>query len=593
MWKVKKILSVLLAASLLLGVTGCQTGSQGGSSGTAGNTDADVTGSESAGAQESEGAQGAQGTQGNSVFLADWEQMPVATPTDDYRTTYEIFVYSFYDSDGDGIGDLNGVTEKLDYLNDGDDATALDLGISQIWLMPVASAASYHKYDVTDYCAIDPEYGTMEDFEALVAACHERGVRVIVDMVLNHTSDQHPWFTAAADYLRNLEGEPDPEECPYVDYYHFSREAGQGYAALPDSDWYYEAQFWDGMPDLNLDSEAVKAELQYVLQFWLERGVDGFRLDAVTSYYTGDPQASTDFLTWVVSQGKEMDPDCYFVAEAWTDQATYAGYYASGIDSMFDFAFGDSGGGIAKLVKGSLPASSYGEGLAKEEELYASYNPEFVNAPFYTNHDMGRSTGYYAGDDGSRTKLAMALNLLMTGNAFIYYGEELGMKGSGRDENKRAPMYWSQDADAAGMCAGPPEMEEVEMKFESLTEQQTDPYSIWNYVRRAIRLRNLYPIIASGRTVPCTELSNEAVCVFGRTEKSDESADAAGTDAEMDNVLWIAVNMSETEQVIPVGDTLGSLQLDANLAVGEAEAKLADGQLTLPPFGIAFLEKAE
>ena len=132
-------------------------------------------------------------------------------------------------------------------------------------------STTYHKYDVTDYCDIDPEYGTMDDFKNLIAVCHERGINVIIDLVMNHTSSQHEWFKTAADYLKNLpEGaEPDASECPYVDYYNFSKEMQGGYSKLDGTDWYYEAQFWSEMPDLNLGSQAVRDEFDKIVDFWL------------------------------------------------------------------------------------------------------------------------------------------------------------------------------------------------------------------------------------------------------------------------------------------------------------------------------------
>ena len=145
------------------------------------------------------------------------------TTDDNYRTFYEIFVYSFCDSDNDGIGDLKGIQSKLDYLE--------ELGVSGIWLMPIHPSTTYHKYNVSDYYSIDPAYGTMQDFEELLAACKERNIRIILDLVVNHTGSQHPWFQEATDYLRSLpkDKEPDTAACKYLDYYHFSQEsAGSG-----------------------------------------------------------------------------------------------------------------------------------------------------------------------------------------------------------------------------------------------------------------------------------------------------------------------------------------------------------------------------
>ena len=228
-------------------------------------------------------------------------------PDDNYRTWYEVFVYSFYDSNDDGVGDLQGLTEKLDYINDGDSRTDTDLGCNGIWLMPVMPAASYHKYDVTDYCDIDSEYGTLADFKTLVEECHKRGINVIIDLVMNHSSSQHEWFQTAASYLKELpEGElPDTGVCPEVDYYLFSREQKEGFHRLEGTDWYYESRFWSEMPDLNLGNEAVRAEFEKIAEFWLELGVDGFRLDAAKEYYSGSVEANAEVLSWFTDMVKE------------------------------------------------------------------------------------------------------------------------------------------------------------------------------------------------------------------------------------------------------------------------------------------------
>ena len=198
---------------------------------------------------------------------------------DNYRNYYEIFVYSFYDSDGDGIGDLRGVTEKLDYIQ--------EMGFNGIWLMPIMPSTTYHKYDVIDYKDIDPEYGTLEDFQKLVDECHDRDIRLIIDFVINHSSAQNQWFLDACDYLRTLdEGEePDLTVCPYVDYYHFSTEKiDSTYYGVAGVDWWYEGSFWDQMPDLNLESEALRGELEDIAKFWIDMCLDGFLMDAALHF---------------------------------------------------------------------------------------------------------------------------------------------------------------------------------------------------------------------------------------------------------------------------------------------------------------------
>lgn len=240
---------------------------------------------------------------------------------DNFRSCYEIFVYSFYDSDGDGIGDIKGVTSKLDYIS--------DLRCNEIWLMPIMPSTTYHKYDVKDYKNIDEQYGTMEDFEELVSKCHEKDIHIIIDFVINHSSSQHKWFTTASEYLKKLEEneEPNPTECQYVDYYNFSRENKPGYCQLSNSNWYYEARFWSEMPDLNLANKSLRKEITDTVQFWLDKGVDGFRLDAVKEYYSDSSKESIDTLEWFTQLVKEKKNDAYLVGEAWTDYTSYARFY--------------------------------------------------------------------------------------------------------------------------------------------------------------------------------------------------------------------------------------------------------------------------
>ena len=504
-----------------------------------------------------------------SVQMTEFNQGLTKVEKDDkYRTTYEIFVYSFCDSNGDGIGDLNGIRSKLDYIE--------DMGFDALWLTPVYPSSTYHKYDVDDYYAIDPAFGTLADYEALLADCHARNIRVYMDLVLNHTSDDHPWFKAAADYLRELpEGwEPDASYCKYYDYYCFSREPGEGFAKLEGTEWYYEARFWEGMPDLNLDSEAVRGEIRDIMAFWLGKGVDGFRLDAVTSYFTGLPEKNTEFLHYVTETGRSIDPDCYLVGEAWTDRAEIAQYYSSGIDSLFDFPFSNNEGFIAHIIRGDYKASDYVKGMLLAEAAYSEANPDFVDAPFYTNHDMGRSAGYYVTDDGPVTKMAYAMSLFMTGNSFVYYGEEIGMKGAGKDENKRAPMYWSDDPDDPDLCAGPPAMDEVKMKYPSLADQMQDETSLWNWFREVIRVRNAFPAIARGRTEGVDALSDENVAAFFRRSAADGD-------------LLIVMNLRAEPAEKDLTQVGGSFTLAAVLNTNAESITYEGGKLTLPAYSIA------
>lgn len=525
----------------------------------------------------------------NATALSLMQQLNTADENvidDKYRTFYEVFVYSFYDSDGNGIGDLQGLIDKLDYINDGDPATDTDLGCNGIWLMPIMPSSTYHKYDVTNYEEIDPSYGTLDDFKTLITECHKRGINVIIDLVMNHTSSHHKWFREASQYLKSLpEGaEPDASECPYVDYYNFAKEQNGGYCELEGTDWYYEAQFWSEMPDLNWDNDAIKAEFEQITKFWLDQGIDGFRLDAVKEFYTGNNEKNIEILRWFNDMVKSQKEDAYIVGEAWTDSTTYPQYYESGIDSLFDFAFSNKDGIIAKTVNGINKATSYGKNLVKMQELIRSYSDTAIDAPFYTNHDMARGAGYYSGDNSAaQTKIAEAMNLLMTGNAFLYYGEELGMKGAGKDENKRAPMYWSLDENAEGMCDGPKDMEPIKMKYDSLEEQEKDGNSIYNYVKQVIALRNQYPAIARGEVAFDEGISDTSICAIQKTYEDEK--------------LTIVFNISAESQTVDLTkSSLGAAADDAGIQIagelidGTEVVTLEDNTLTMPAYSIVILK---
>ena len=490
---------------------------------------------------------------------------------DDYRTTYEIFVYSFCDSDGDGIGDLNGIRSKLDYIE--------DLGVDALWLTPVHPSSTYHKYDVDDYYDIDPEFGTMEDYEALLKECHDRGMEVYMDLVLNHTSDDNAWFKAASDYLHELPSgwEPDPSYCKYYDYYNFSRQPAEGYTYLEGTEWYYESGFWSEMPELNLSSDAVRGEIRDIMAFWLGKGVDGFRLDAVTSYYNNNTAANTDFLRFLKETGRSIDQDCYFAGEAWTDRDAIAALYTSGIDSLFDFPFSGKGGCIANTLNGNISAADYVREMIAAEETYAAANHDYVGAPFYTNHDMDRSAEYYPDESGAAVKMAYAMDLFMTGNAFVYYGEELGMSGSGRDENRRAPMYWSDDAGDPGMCSGPPGMDPVQMKFPPAAEQLKDDMSVHRWFNEVIRVRRAFPAIARGRTENLDSVTDDSTAAFFRRCDNE------------DDVL-IVMNMSAQTVEKDLGSAADGFAPAAVLNTSEEHIIYSDGSLILPGYSIAIFK---
>ena len=498
------------------------------------------------------------------------EDLEPVKRNDKYKTTYEIFVYSFCDSDGDGIGDINGIRSKLDYIQ--------DMGFDQIWLTPVHPSPTYHKYDVCDYYDIDPVFGTLEDYELLLEDCHERGISVLMDLVLNHSSVDHEWFKQASDYLRELpeDWEPDSSYCRYFEYYNFTKTQQKGFEPLEGTDWYYEAQFWSGMPDLNLDSDMVRSEIKSIVEYWFDKGVDGFRLDAVTSYHTGSPEGNVEFTKYFCELCRKIKPDCYIVGEAWTDRNNIATLYSSGIDSLFNFPFSGNEGIIRNVIGESISPADFVHSMTVSDDAYRSNNPDYIDAPFYTNHDIARSAGYYAIDEGPQTKMAYALSLLMSGNSFMYYGEEIGMKGSGKDENKRAPMYWSDDPSDPDLCDGPPDMDDVVMKFPPLSEQINDDLSLYNWFRQVMRVRNAFPAISRGRVEECPELCSAHVAVFWKKCDSEQP-------------VLIVINMGPDEEVCDLSNLSKDLKLSAVLNTSEDYIEFSDGSLNMPSMSIAVI----
>lgn len=449
------------------------------------------------------------------------------TVSGDYRTYYEVFVRSFYDSDADGIGDLKGVLQKLDYLNDGKPGSKDSLHIGGIWLMPVMPSPTYHKYDVTDYYAIDPEYGTMQDFEALMAKCKERDVSLIIDLVLNHTSSEHEWFKSASVSI----GIPPcgqtvctneklcREHNPYCKYYNFSAEPQDGYAKVPlYSDWYYECRFWTGMPDLNLDEPLVREEIEKIMKFWLDKGVSGFRLDAVTSFFTGNNEKNAEFLKWLKTEAEKLDKDCYFVCEAWSTPNVTKELYSSGINSMFNFPFSQVEGLFIPAVR-SENGSKVAQSLANWQSELLKISPKSIDALFLSNHDNGRSAGMLSRNTDME-KMAAALYILAPGNSFIYYGEEVGLTGSGKDENKRLPMLWSI-ADKTGITNPPPNAEFFEQSEQGVKEQLADKESLLRYYIKLIDIKNSYIEIAGG-LITAIETPDSSIVAFSCAYEGDE-----------------------------------------------------------------------
>jgi glycosidase len=427
------------------------------------------------------------------------------------RVFYEIFVRSFYDSDGDGVGDLRGVIEKLDYLNDGDPTTSTDLGITGIWLMPINESVSYHGYDVTDYRAVERDYGTLDDMRALIEAAHARGIAVIIDLVINHTSVQHEWFRASA--------ENDPA---YADWYVW-QDQRPGYNG-PDNqpvwhayrDRFYYGVFWSGMPDLNLTHPPVRDEIYDITRYWLQDiGVDGFRLDAIKHLVEdGEEQESTpSTLAWLADYHDYIDsvnPQALTVGEVYDSQFISAQYVPEQTDIVFDF---DSAVAFMTSARQRRP-DAIRSIMGRVADLY----PRGQYATFITNHDQNRVMEEVRGNI-DQAKIAASLMLTTPGVPFIYYGEEIGMSGRKPDERIRTPFRWDQSANGGFTTAADPWQP---LSDDALTisvgAQTADPASLLSHYRALIQLRGAYPVLARGTFAPLEIETSRHVYAFVRQE---------------------------------------------------------------------------
>ncbi|MDE5897086.1 MAG: alpha-amylase [Clostridia bacterium] len=491
---------------------------------------------------------------------------------DNNRNWYEIFVRSFCDSGDDGVGDLKGVTMKLDYL--------AEMGYNGIWLMPICESTTYHGYDVSDYYTVEKDYGTNDDFKELVREAHARGINVIIDMVINHTSSSNEWFRKATTALKN--GETTGENAKYIEYYNFSQSSQTGYNQVNGANWYYESRFDKIMPDLNLDSSVVREEIKSIFEFWLkDMDCDGFRLDAVTSYYTGNVQKNVEFLEFVNDTAKSIKEDAYIVGEAWegTDQQI-RDYYESGCDSFFLFTM-SAGAGSSSTVKQLFSPLLSTPGQKLESlllGLQTTYDKGSL-APFLGNHDTARAANMLASE--ALIKMGAGVMSIMNGNVFVYYGDEIGMicADTGNDPSKRIPMRWSDNDMAEGQVFNykPQGYNGVINKSlypnGSVESQKDDPHSIYNYYKAAMRLRNRHPEIARG-TIDRAESVSPYVAAMKKTWNGES--------------IYILVNLSDAESFEISLSAYGGVKVADTLnAIGAST--VSGGKLLLQPYSIAVL----
>ncbi len=388
---------------------------------------------------------------------------------------YQIFVRSFADSNGDGIGDLNGIKANLDYLE--------DLGITALWLLPINPSPSYHGYDVTDYYDVNSDYGTLEDLEALVDAANERDIKIVLDLVINHTSDQHPWYKEASSN----------QSSPYRDYYIFNN--GGAYETFPG-----------GMKDLNLENPIVIEEIYNIVDFYLDMGIHGFRLDAAM-HFIESVNAHWDNTVLIMNLNAHMqqkNPDSYIVSEVYANSYDLIKDYFIGSDSVFNFY---AQANIMDKVGMGNNRTQFASNLNRAYEAYLEVDPDFIDAPFIGNHDMDRIASSQGFIDQPE-KLALAARILLTlpGSPYIYYGDELGMKGyryEGTnipgygivyDEYRRQPFMWGTSEYQTNWL---PSDNSNDYTL-NLVEQKNDQSSLFNQYQEMIQIRRAHPALMYG-----------------------------------------------------------------------------------------------
>jgi len=372
--------------------------------------------------------------------------------------------------------------------------------VDGIWLTPIQPSPSYHKYDVMDYYGIDAEYGTLDDFRRLLAGVHERGMKLYMDLVVNHTSIRHPWFEQARLGASN----------PYRHYYwwmtpamidalgvNHREETADAHVLFPwhhnpgDPEKYY-AMFWKGMPDLNYDSEGLRDEIYKIVRYWLtDVGVDGFRLDAARHIYP--PWLREKNIGFWEEFGKVVQaakPDAYTVGEVWAKAEEVAPYF-KGLKANFHF---DLSFAMQRIIATGKDAGLV-QNLLADYHTFGGHNPDFIDATMLTNHDQNR-IGSVARGNIDKMKLAAALLLTLPGQPYLYYGEEIGMLGVKPDQHIREPFLWTDQPDDPGRAGWVEPLYSRPESVRAASVQAADDGSLLNHYKKLIALRKTHPALA-------------------------------------------------------------------------------------------------
>ncbi|ADH99394.1 alpha-amylase family glycosyl hydrolase [Salisediminibacterium selenitireducens] len=470
---------------------------------------------------------------------------------------YEIFIRAFYDSTGDGIGDINGMTSQLDYLE--------ELGVEGIWLMPFHPSPTYHGYDVTDYYAINPDYGTLDDFRTFIDEANERGIKVLMDFVVNHSSREHPWFEEAIS-------NPDSD---YRDWYIWAdeetniRERGEWGQRM----WHgtepnmYMSVFWEGMPDLNMDHPDVREEIYAIGEFWLDDvGVDGFRLDAAKHIYPGEEEKNHEFWREFTAEMEAVNEDVFILGEVWAPAQVTGPYLDGGLHSTFNFDLAEDLIQAARREGNSRLVSSYLNTL----ERFDQFSDSYIESTFLTNHDIDRVMSQLSGNE-DRMRMAASLLLSFPGSPFVYYGEEIGMEGTKPDEHIREPMLWYDDSSAGGQTSWIEPRHNQDAEELSVESMRDDPESLWSHYQTWIHLRRSVPALLYGELVEAETTHDGVITLIRETDE--------------DRILVLHNMSSETVDI----DIDPEDDVDALLYMDKDDTDWSSQILTLPPYSSAIL----
>ena len=488
-----------------------------------------------------------------------YTQQPVAEGWEENSVGYQIFIASFADSDGDGMGDIRGIINKLDYLD--------DLGVDTLWLTPFQTSNSYHGYDIMDYFSVDPRFGTLDDYRELLYKAHQRGMKVLLDFVLNHTSQSNPWFAKSQNLVKETVTLPDgtQKEIDYRNFYNWQNE--EYVSAITDpvakaqwykdpNGYYFYSSFGSSMPELNFDYQATRDAILEVALYWMSFGLDGFRLDAVKHIYMYNE--NDEHSGWIVKDGgysfdmnknahffmefnaklKSTYPNALLLGENFNgNPANLAGLYG-GLDSQFNFNwYYDTTTNLSKMGNSGDGATVIMQQYAAAQFDFSRFRTDYIDGVFTSNHDVQRARDKLfstdvgvprtakAGDTAwnlseNMAKMYAALSLTVPGITWIYNGDELGMfgtktnnpagDGSGHEDRwYRQPMKWSKEREGSsfncyylmGFNNYHIEWDALNAQLDGVAEQATDSNSIYNLYKDIIAIRRANPVLARGTVV--------------------------------------------------------------------------------------------